>query len=128
MVTAIWASFKLGTRAAAAAVRRKLERNPCHLDILVDTEIDRGDITPSEGVYEAIFTAIGAASRWRSIVIETFPVSTDLPEHLVNRGLQQYSGAAMSHLRTFKLKCPCEMSPLLDRLLCILGTNDAMYR
>jgi hypothetical protein len=29
----------------------------------------------------------------------------------------------MSRLRTFKIKSACEMSPLLDRLLRILGTS-----
>ena len=42
------------------------------LDIVVDMDIDRGNFTTSKGAYEAIFTAIEAASRWRSMV-ETFP-------------------------------------------------------
>jgi len=100
-----------------------LERNQWLLDIVVDTEIDRGDFTPSEGAYKAIFAAFGATSRWRSLVVESFPRQTDLPEHLVNRGLQRCSNATMSRLETFKVNRPCEMSPLLDRLLRILGTT-----
>jgi hypothetical protein len=98
-VTGIWASLKLGTRTPRDAVTRKLERNQWLLDIVVDTEIDRGDFTPSEAAYEAIFAAIEATSRWRSLVVETFPGQTDLPEHLVNRGLQRCSNATMSRLK-----------------------------
>ena len=105
------------------AVTRKLDRNQWLLDVLVDAEIDRGHFTPSEGAYEAIFAAIEASSRWRSIVVESFPGQADLPEHLVNRGLQRCSDAVMNRLRTFKIKSACEMSPLLNRLLRILVTT-----
>jgi len=123
IVTGIWASFKLGTRTPRDAVTRKLERNQRLLDIVVDTEIDRGDFTPSGGACDAIFAAIEATSRWRSLVVETFPRRIDLPLHLVNRGLRRCSSATMSRLETFKVNCACEMSPLLDFLLRILGTT-----
>jgi hypothetical protein len=67
IVTGIWASLNLGTTTPKDAVTAKLERNQWLLDVLVDTEIDRGDFTPSEGAYEAIFAAIEATSRWRSL-------------------------------------------------------------
>jgi len=122
-VTGIWASLELGTRTPRDTVARKLERNQWLLDIVVDTEIDRGDFIPSEAAYEAIFAATEATSRWRSVVIKTFPRQADLPEHLVARGLQRYSNATMNRLRSFKIKSACEMSPLLERLLRILGTT-----
>jgi hypothetical protein len=122
-VTGIWASLNLGTRTPKDVVTRKLERNQWLLDVMVDTEIDRGEFTSSEGAYEAIFAAISATSRWRRFVVETFPTQADVPEDLVNHGFQRCSGAVMSRLRTFKVKCRCEMSPLLDRLLHILGTT-----
>ena len=122
IVTGIWASLKLGTTTPRDAVTRKLERSQSLLDVVVDTEVDRGDFTPPEDAYQAIFAAIQAASRWRSLVVETFPAQTDLPEHLVNGHLQQYSDVVMSRLRTFKIKCPCEWSPLLQHLLHMLGT------
>jgi hypothetical protein len=123
IITDIWASLELGTRTPKDAVTSKLERNQCFLDISVDTEIDRGHFNPSEGAYGAIFAAIEASSRWRSFIVETLPAQADLPEHLVNHGLQRCSDTVMSRLRTFKIKCPCEMSPLLDGLLRILGTS-----
>jgi hypothetical protein len=123
IVTSIWASLMLGTTTPKNVVTTKLERNQWFLDVSVDTEIDRGDITPSMGAYEAIFAAIEAASRWRSFIVETFPAQADLPEHLVNHGLQRSSGTVMSRLRTFKIKSACEMSPLLDHILRILGTT-----
>jgi hypothetical protein len=122
IVTSIWASLELRTTTPKDAVTRKLERNQWFLDILVDTESDRGDSTPSEGAYEAIFAVIEAASRWRSFEVETFPAQADLPEHL-NHGLQRSSGTVMSRLRTFKIKSACETSPLLDHILYILGTT-----
>ena len=121
IVVGIWASLTLGTSTPKDTVTSTLKSNPWFLDVSVDTEIDRGDFTP-EGAYQAIFAAMQAASRWRSLVIETFPAGDDLPEHLVNSGLQQFSDAVMSRLRTIKIKCRCEMSPLLERLLRILGT------
>jgi hypothetical protein len=123
IVTSMWASLKLGTTTPKNAITRKLERNPWLLDVLVDSEVDRGHSTPLEGAYEAIFAAIEAASRWRSFVVETFPAQADLPEDVVNRGLQRCSDPVMSRLRTLKIKCPCEMSPLLERLFHILGTT-----
>jgi hypothetical protein len=123
IVTGIWASLKLGTTTSKDTVSTKLERNQWFLDVLVDTEIDRGHFTPSEGAYQALFAAIEATSRWRSFVVETFPKAADLPEHLVNSGLQGCSGAVMNRIRTFKIKCACEMSHLLDRLLRILGAS-----
>ena len=122
VVSGIWASLKLGTTTPRDAVTRKLERNQWFLDVVIDTEIDRGGLTPSEGAYQAILAAIQAAPRWRSLVVETFPAQTDLPEYLVDSGLQQNSDIVMSRLVTFKIKCPCEMSPLLQRLLLLLGT------
>jgi len=123
IVTGIWASLKLGTTTLKDAVTTKLERQHRFLDVLVDTEIDRGHFTPAEGAYQAIFATIEATSRWRSFVVETFPAQDDLPEDLVSRGLQRYSDPVMDRLRTFNtIKCPCEMSPLLEHLLRILGT------
>jgi len=58
IVTGIWASLKLGTTTLKDAVTTKLERNQWFLDVLVDTEIDRGHLTPAEGAYQAIFAAI----------------------------------------------------------------------
>ena len=122
IVTGIWALLKLETTTSRDAVMRKLERNQWLLDVVIDAEIDRRDLTPSEGAYQAILAAMQAASRWRSLVVETFPAQTDLPEHLVDSGPQQCSDIVMSRLVTFKIKCPCEMSPLLHRLLLLLGT------
>ena len=122
IVTGIWGSIKLGTTTPRDAVTRQLERSQRFLNVVIDTDIDRGDPTPSEGPYQAILAAIQAAPRWRSLVVETFPAQTDLPEHLVNRGVQQCLDIVMSRLVTFKIKCPCEMSPLLQRLLLLLGT------
>jgi len=124
IVSGIWGSFKLGTTTPRDAVTRQLERNQWLLDVVVDTEVDRGDFTSSEGAYQAIFAAIQAAARWRSLVVETFPAQTDLPEPLVNSGLQQCSNVVMSRLRSFKIKCPCEPSSLLQHLMRILGTAD----
>ena len=121
-VTSIWASLKLGTTTPMDAVMTKLERNQWLLDVVIDTEFDRGDFTPSEGAYQAIFAAMQAASRWRTLVVETFPAQTDLPEDLVNSDLQQSSDAVMSRLTSFKIEFPCEASSLLQYLLHILGT------
>ena len=123
IVSGIWASLKLGTRTPKDAITKKLERKQWLLDVWVDTETDRGHSTPSEGAYHAIFAAIEATSRWRSLVVKTFPAQADLPEDLVDRGLQQCSDPVMSRLRTLKIKCPCEMSPLLEHLLRILSTS-----
>ena len=81
--------------------------------------------SPHQRVLTKLFSlhAIEATSRWRSLVVETFPGQTDLPEHLVNRGLQRCSNTTLSRLRSFKIKSACEMSPLQDRLLRILGTT-----
>jgi len=122
IVTGIWASPKLDTTTLKDIVTTKLERNQRFLDVLVDTEIDRGHFTPAEGAYQAIFAAIEATSRWRGLVVETFPAQDDLPEDLVSRGLQRYSDPVMNHLRTSRIKYPCEMSPLLEHLLRILVT------
>ena len=122
-VASIWASLKLGTRTPRDAVTRRLESNQLPLDIFVDTEVDCGDFTPSEDAFEAIFAAIEVTSRWRSLVVKSFPGQADLPEHLVYRGLQRCSNATMSRLKTFRVKCACEMSPLLDRLLRIFATT-----
>ena len=123
MVTSIWSSLNLGTTTPINAVARKLERNQWLLDIVVDTDSDRGDFTPSGGAFEAIFATIEATPRWRSFVVESFPAQADLPEDLVNRHLQRHSNATMSRFTTFKIKSSCETSPLLNSLLCILGTT-----
>ena len=123
IVTGIWASLKLGMTTPKDTITGKLERNQWFLDVVVDTEIDRGHFTPSKNAYQAIFAAMEAASRWRSLVLETFPASADLPEKLVNRGLRQCTNSVMNRLRTFRIKVPCEMSPLLDHLLRVLGTS-----
>ena len=122
IVTGIWASLKLGTTTPRDTVTRILQRAQWLLDVVVDTELDR-DLTPFQGAYQAIFAAMEATSRWRRLLVESLPTQADLPEYLVTSGLQKYSDAEMTRLRTFIIKCPCEMSPLLERLLRILGTT-----
>jgi len=123
IVTGIWALLKLGSTTSQDAITRKLKRNQWLLDVLVDTEIDRLRFIPL--AYKAIFAAMGATSRWRTLIVETFPAQADLPKDLVNRGLQQCSDPvlSLSRLRALIIKCPCEMSPLLDHLLRILGNT-----
>ena len=123
VVTGIWASLKLGTTTPKEVVTNKLERNQWFVDVLVDTELDRGGFTPSESAYDAFFAAMQATSRWRSFVVQTFPAQADLSEHLVNRRLEICSNAVLSRLRTFRIKSACERSPLLDHLLRILGKS-----
>ena len=113
IVTAIWLSLNLGTRTPIDAVAEKLERNQWLLDIVVDTDSDRGDSTPSDSTFEAILAAIEATPRWRSFIVKSFPAQADLPEDLVDRHLQQHSNAIMSRFTTFKIKSTCETSPLL---------------
>ena len=123
IVTTIWASLNLGTRTPVNAVASKLERKQW-LDIVVDTDSDRSDFTPSSGAFEAIFAAIEASSQWRSLVVESFPAHGDLPEDLdVNRRLQRHSNAAMNRFTTFKIKSACETSSILHGLLRILGST-----
>ena len=121
IVIRIWSSLNLGTTTPIDAVARKLERNRWLLDIVVDTDSDRGDFTPSAGDFEAIFAAIEATPRWRSFIVESFPAKADVPDDLVNRHLQRHSNAIMNRFTTFKIKSTCETSPLLHRLLHILG-------
>ena len=123
IITNIWGSLNLGTRTTIDAVARKLERNQWLLDIVVDTDSDRGDFTPSDGDFEAIFAAIEASSRWRSLALKSFPGQADLSEEVVNRGLQRCPNAMMSRFTTFKVKSTCKTSPLLTGLLHILGTT-----
>ena len=125
IVISIWSSLTLGTKTPIYAVARKLERSQWLLDIVVDTNSDRGDITPSDGTFsfEAIFAAIEATPRWRSFIVESFPAQADLPEDRVNGHLQRHSNATMSRFTTFKIKSSCETSPLLNGLLHILGTT-----
>ena len=104
-------------------VAKKLERNQWLLDVVVDTDSDRGDFTPSDSAFEAIFAVIEASSRWRGFVVESFPGQADLPQDLVNRGLQRCPNATMNRFTTFKIKSTCEASPLLNGLLHILGTT-----
>ena len=122
IVTSIWGSLHLGTRTPIDSVTKKLERGQL-LDIVVDTDYDRSEFIPSDGAYDGIFSAIQATSRWRSLVVESFPPWVDLPEDLTNHCLQQCSNATMSRLTTLKIKSACRASPLLDGLLRIIGTT-----
>ena len=123
IVTSIWSSLNLSKTTPINAVTRRLERNQWLLDIVVDSNSNRGDFTPSGGAFKAIFAAIDATPRWRSFVVKSFPAQADLPEDLVNRHLQRSSNATMSRFTTFKIKSTCETSPLLNGLLHILGTT-----
>ena len=119
IVTSIWSSLDLGTTTPIDAVA-----NQRLLDIVVDTDSDRGDSTPSGSSFGAIFAAIEATPRWRSFVVKSFPAQADLPEdRRVDRLLQRCSNATMSRFTTFKIKSTCETSPLLNGLLHILGTT-----
>ena len=120
--TSIWGLLHLGTRTPITAVTRTLKTSKWLLDIVMDTDSDRDGLIPSDGAFNAIFAAIEASSRWRSLVVESFPAQVDLPEDLVHWALQRCSNNPMTRFTTFKLKSACETSPLLDGLLRILGT------
>jgi hypothetical protein len=122
IVTGLWVSLNLGTTTSRDAVTRKLARNPWLLDVFIHTEVDRGGLRPSEA-YGAIFAAIEVASRWRTVVIETLPRREDLPEDVVTSGLRKCSNSTMEHVRIFKIKRACEISPLLHHILRILGST-----
>ena len=123
IITSIWGSLSLGTRTPIESVTRRLARNQWLLDIVVDTDSNRGDCDPFGGAFEAVFAAIEASPRWRSFVVESFSAQADLPEDLVNRHLQRHSNATMSRFTTFRIKSSCETSHLLNGLLHILGTT-----
>ena len=123
IVITIWSSLSLGTTTPIDAVARKLERNQWLLDIVVNTDSDRGGSTPLDGAFEAIFAAIEATPRWRSFVVNSFPTQADLPDDLVSCHLQRHSNMTMSRFTTFRIKSTCETSPLLNGLLHILGTT-----
>ena len=122
IVTSMWAPLNLGTTTPIDAVKRTLERGQW-LDIVVDTNSDHDNFTPLDSHFEAIFAAIEAGSRWRSLVVESFPALTDLAPDVVNRCLQQCPNVSMSQLTTFKIKSACQTSPLFDSLLRILSTT-----
>ena len=114
------------------AITSKLKKNQCLLDVLVDTEIDQKNnqlqidhrcITPSGNACQAILAAMQATSQWRTLIVRTFPTQANLPEHIINCGLQQCSNPVMNCLRTLIIKCPCKMSPLLYCLLHILSNT-----
>jgi len=129
IVTRIWASLKLGITTSKNAVTRKLERNQCLLDVVVNRNIDRHHRSSApinlyiRYAYQGIFAAMQASSRWRSLEVVALPAQADLPEDLVNRGVQQCSDPTLSHLKTLIIKYPCEMSPLLARLLRSLSNT-----
>ena len=107
-------------------VTRKLKRNQLLLDIRVDTDFNRNLFNPRTrgDAFGALFAIIEASSRWRSLVVDSFPAQVDLPEDLVHLGLQRCSNKRMSRFTTLKIKSACcETSPLLDGLLRILGTT-----
>ena len=116
IVISIWSSLNLGTTTPIDTVARKLERSQWLLDIVVDTDSDRG---PSGGAFEAIFAAMEVTPQWRSLVIKSFPAQADLPEDL----LWRCSNTTMNRFTTFKIKSTCETSPFLNSLLHILGTT-----
>ena len=121
IVTSIWGLLHLRTRTPIEAVTRKLKLRQWFLDIVVDTDCD--GLIQSAGAFNAIFAAIEACSRWRSLVVESFPAHADLSEDVVNRSRQLCSGNPMTLFTTLKIKSACETSPLLDGLLRILGTT-----
>jgi len=123
IVTGIWALLKLGTRTSEYDITSKLGRNQWLLDVVIDTEMDRLRLIPMPNAYQAIFAAMQETSRWRSLVVDTSPAPAEFPEDLIDRGLQQCSDPVMNRLRTLIIECPCEMSPLLEYLLRILGTS-----
>ena len=142
VVASIWGSLSLGIKTPINVVKSKLEMNQWLLDVVVDTDSDRDYFTPApirprapwrslvvepfparDGSFEAIFAAIEATSRWRSLVVKSFTVSADLPEVFVNRHLQRHSNATMSRFTTLRIESSCKTSPLLNGLLRILGTT-----
>ena len=128
VVLAIWASLSVGT-TPQYFVTRTLERNQLLLDIVIDEGSHHGYFHPvngplkANGPFNAIFAAIEASWRWRSLVIKSFPAQADLTEDVVNSHLQRCSNATMSRFTSFKVKSTCKTSPLLNGLLRILGTT-----
>ena len=123
IVTGIWAAINLGTRTPIKAVTNTLERSQWLLDIVVDTESDRGYSIPSHGAFGAVFVAMEASSRWRSLIVKSCPAQADLPEDIVNRCLQWRYNTIMTRFTALRIDSACGTSPLLNTLLSILGTG-----
>ncbi len=107
-VTGTWVSLKLGTTTPKDAVTHKLERVRSFLDVVVDTEIDRGRLTLSAHDGEAL----SLRPAWHR------PTCRKTWSTVISNNAPMPSWAVLVHSRSRSLvRCrPSEMSPLLDHL------------
>ncbi len=122
----MWSTFWLSTWTKAEKIDFILERSGrLPLDVEIDTGADVFKIMDEKEVrFAGIESGMSVASRWRNLVVTSFPSRVDIDAHWTPKRPSFTFGRPINALESFRIKNPCEDSILFEQLLDVVGNSS----
>ena len=115
----MWSSFHFATWTKAEKIDFILERTGCApLDVDIDTASDVLKVVDEKEVrYAGMERTLSVASRWRNLIITTFPSKVDVDAHWALTMSPFTIDGLIDALESLKIRNHCEDSSLFEQLL-----------
>ena len=121
----MWSAFRLSTWTKAEKIDFILERTGrVPLDVEIDTEADVLKVADEEVRFAGMESGLSAASRWRTLVVTSFPSRVDINAHWTPTRPSFTFGGPINALESFRIKNHCEDSILFQQLLDVVGNSS----
>ena len=122
----MWSSFHFATWTKAEKIDFILERTGCApLDVDIDTASDVLKVVDEKEVrYAGMERTLSVASRWRNLIITTFPSKVDVDAHWAPTKSPFTIDGPIDALESLKIRNHCEDSSLFEQLLDAIGNGS----
>jgi len=122
----MWSTFRLSTWTKADKVDFILERTrSVPLDVEIDAGADIFKVVDEQEVrFAGMERAMSVASRWRELVVTSFPSKVDVDAHWAPTKPSFIFGGPMNALESFRIKNSCEDSILFEQFLDAVGNGS----
>jgi hypothetical protein len=121
----MWSTFRLSTWTKVEKIDFILERTGrVPLDVEIDTGADVFKVVDEKEMrFSGMQRSMIVASRWRNLVVTSFPSRADIDAHWIPTKPSYSSIGPINALESFKIKNPCEDSILFEQLLDAVGNS-----
>ena len=121
----IWVNVRLSTWTELDKVRFYLKRTKASLlNVEIDTGADDHEVMRGTSKFSGLAVAAKEATRWRNLVITSFPSKGDVDAYLTPDTPALTFDGPMNALESFRITTPCESSVVFDQLLDTIGSSS----